>query len=147
MSEACWKTLRAYGELFETLRPETLNQLDALVDERVAFRDPFHAVTGRDAMKRVLAGMFTAFRNPKFAVNDLAMGETRGFVAWRFESGAPDDDDAVAFDGTSTVSFGRDAMIVEHRDHWDAASAIHARLPLIGPAVRFVNRSIARKTG
>ena len=146
MNDTRRTTLKAYGALFETLSLEELDRLDALTSENFVFRDPFHEVCGREAMKRVLASMFTLFEAPRFAVGDLALGKDHGFLAWHFTS-CDNKEGATAFDGTSTVTFDRDARIAVHQDYWDAASVVHARLPLIGPAVRFINRSIARKTG
>jgi len=145
MTKANWNTLRAYGDLFGSLSAETLGKLDDLVHEDIVFRDPFHEVRGREAMKRVLAGMFTAFDEPRFKVTDLAVGDDHGFIQWRFESG-PAGKNGIAFDGMSAVSFCPDSSILLHQDYWDAAASIHARMPLVGPVVRLINRAIARRT-
>ena len=49
----------------------------------------------------------------------------------------------LAFEGASTVTFDGEGRIASHIDHWDAAGALHARLPVLGPLVRLVNRRIA----
>jgi ketosteroid isomerase-like protein len=145
MTEANWNTLRAYGDLFASLSAKTLGKLDDLVHEDIVFRDPFHEVKGREAMKRILARMFTEFDKPRFKVADLAMGDDHGFIQWRFESGSTSKS-GVSFDGMSAVSFCPDSSILLHQDYWDAAASIHARLPLVGPVVRLINRTIARRT-
>jgi hypothetical protein len=109
------------------------------------FCDPFHEAKGREAMKEILAGMFTAFDEPRFKVTDLALGDFQGFIQWHFESGGSGRY-AFSFDGMSAVSFCPDSSIFLHQDYWDAAASIHARLPLVGPLVRLINRTIARRT-
>ena len=146
MNDADQTALRAYGDLFETLSADTLERLDDLVHQDVLFRDPFHEVRGRDAMKRIMAGMFRAFEAPRFSVRDIAMSESRGYLEWRFESGEVGGS-ATAFDGMSAITFSPDARILTHLDYWDAAGAIHAHLPLIGPVIRMINRTIVKRTG
>lgn len=146
MNDANRATLQAYGDLFETLSPDTLGRLDDLVHQDILFRDPFHEVRGRDAMKRIMAGMFRSFEAPRFSVQDIAMSDSRGYLEWRFESGETGTS-ATRFEGMSAVSFCPDARILTHQDYWDAASSIHAKLPLIGPVIRMINRTIVKRTG
>jgi steroid Delta-isomerase len=146
MNDANQTTLRAYGDLFETLSADTLERLDDLVHEDVLFRDPFHEVRGRNAMKRIMAGMFRAFEAPRFSVRDIALSENRGYLEWRFES-EESRGSTTTFEGMSAVTFSPDAHILTHRDYWDAAGAIHAHLPLIGPVIRMINRTIVKRTG
>lgn len=134
-------TLEAYAGLFEDLSPDTLGRLDALVTDDVVFRDPFHDLRGRDALKSVLAAMLRAVPDVRFRVADRAMGASSAFLSWSMTAtfrGRP-----VAFDGATVLGFSGAGPVNAHVDHWDAASAVHARIPLLGCAIRAVNRRIA----
>ena len=142
MNNPAGESLKAYAAVFGTLSPENMSRLDDLVCEDVVFADPFHRVVGRDAMYRILAGMFDTFPQPGFKVHDLAMGSGQGFIHWEFTTN-PSDDDQLAFSGTSVVAFDSNGRVTLHQDYWDAASAVYSRLPVVGPMVRFLNRRIA----
>lgn len=135
-------TFAAYARQFEAFSPETAGDIGDPVRDDVRFRDPFHDVTGREAMIAVLRSMFRVFEVPRFTVTDRALGERHGFLLWQFD-GITRRGDRLAFDGTTTLLWDADGRVAEHLDHWDAAGAIHVRLPLIGCGVRYANRRIA----
>jgi steroid Delta-isomerase len=137
-------TLRDYAAVFSDFSPDALARLDTLCRPDVTFRDPFHGVTGLAQMRAIFEAMFELFQAPRFTVRDFALGTDHGFILWTFDGG-PEDGATIRFDGTSTLTFDRDGWIVAHVDHWDAAAAIHERVPLLGTAIRLVNRRIAAK--
>ena len=138
------ETLQAYAGVFSEFSPEALERLDDLCRGDIAFRDPFHETRGLGAMRAIFSAMFALFDAPGFTVHDTALGERHGFVFWTFEDGARSGT-PLRFHGTSTLEFDEEGRIASHADHWDAAAAIHARLPLLGPAIRLVNARIAAK--
>lgn len=137
-------TLRDYAAIFSDFSPQALRRLDGLCRPQVRFRDPFHDVTGLEEMRAIFASMFGLFEAPTFTVHDHALGADHGFILWTFDDGARGSD-AVRFDGTSTLAFDGECRIIAHTDHWDAAGAIHERVPVLGGAIRLVNRRIAAK--
>jgi steroid delta-isomerase len=138
-------TLVAYAAMFSGFSPEALADLDRLCAPEIVFRDPFHALTGLEAMRRVFQGMFVLFEAPSFAVHDLGLGSDHGFILWSFE-GSVRTGRTLRFDGTTTLAFDGLGRVSRHIDHWDAASAVHARMPLLGSAIRLVNARIAAAT-
>ena len=138
------ETLQAYAAVFSEFSPRALERLDGLCRDDIAFRDPFHETRGLGAMRTIFASMFSLFDAPAYTVHDIALGERHGFVFWTFDDGARHGR-PMRFDGTSTLGFDGEGRVASHADHWDAAGAIHARLPLLGPAIRMVNARIAAK--
>ena len=130
-----------YREFFETLTPETLARLDALVTADVWFKDPFNDVRGVDAMTWVFRHMFENLGNVTFRVHRAVSEGDMCFMTWTFSAtlrGAP-----WAVEGTSVVRFNDDGRVVEHIDHWDAATGFYERLPLIGWMLRRIRQKIA----
>lgn len=39
--------------------------------------------------------------------------------------------------------WGRDGRIVLHRDYWDAAEELYAKLPVLGGLMRYLKRKLA----
>jgi len=44
--------------------------------------------------------------------------------------------------GASHLRFDAAGRIAYHRDYWDAASELYAKLPLIGPVMRYLQRRL-----
>jgi hypothetical protein len=42
------------------------------------------------------------------------------------------------------LRFDREGRIILHQDFWDPGAGIYQHLPVLGPAVRFVNRLITQ---
>jgi steroid delta-isomerase len=119
-----------YRQYLESLTPCTLEELGEYVSENVRFRDPFNDVTGVRAMDAVLRHMFSEVGPVKFQVKHQATDGDLCLMTWRFTArlrGCP-----WSFDGMSQIRFNADGKVVEHIDYWDAASALYARLPIIG---------------
>jgi hypothetical protein len=52
---------------------------------------------------------------------------------------------AMCIKGASHLRFDAAGRVVEHRDYWDAAGELYARLPLIGAPMRLLLRTGAAK--
>lgn len=138
-------TLNDYAAMFAGFSPEELAKLDRLCAPDIVFRDPFHEVTGLEAMRRVFLSMFRLFDAPSFVVHDRGLGSDHGFILWSFDGGVRAGG-KLQFDGTTTLLFDGLGRVARHVDHWDAASAVHARLPLLGSIVRLINARITAAT-
>lgn len=131
-----------WARFFETLTPDSLDELEGLCRSDVRFADPFNDVQGVDALRRIFAHMFETSVDPRFTVFDTAIGDAAVYYRWRFafrprsRSTGPD----WVIDGVSEVRFDEDGLVVSHIDHWDAASQVHARLPLVGRLMRWLSR-------
>ena len=44
--------------------------------------------------------------------------------------------------GATLLRFDADGRISEHRDYWDAAGELYAKLPLIGPLMRWLKHRL-----
>lgn len=119
-----------YRTYLETLTPESMARLDEFVSSDVRFKDPFTEVTGIDAMAQVFHHMFENLGPVAFKVHELAVDGDVCLMTWRFDAelrGRP-----WSFEGASSIRFDADGRVIEHIDHWDAASAFYERLPFIG---------------
>lgn len=135
---------RAYAAFFETLTPETLPGLDALVTEDVLFRDPFNDTRGAAAMRRIFTRMFAEIGDPRFHVSDFAIGGDTAFLRWRFTGRSRNRGaGAITIEGVSEIVFAGDGRVRAHIDHWDAASQVYERIAILGWVIRKVRRKLA----
>lgn len=130
---------------FETLTPQSLARLGDHYSEDAYFRDPFNEVRGIAEVRAIFERMFESLHDPRFVVvNRIAQGD-QAMLEWdfhfrirRYRPREP-----WVIHGTSHVRLAPDGRVRYHRDYWDAGAELYARLPVLGPVVRWVARRMA----
>ena len=117
-----------YADAFAGLTPDTMDRLLATVSADVRFVDPFNDVTGQDGFRAIFEHMFETCEEPRFHVIDIAtstdQGEQRAYLRWRMSGRVR---------SWPHTDLG---LVCLHLDHWDSASQLLARLPVIGAIIR-----------
>jgi limonene-1,2-epoxide hydrolase len=134
-------SLRQY---FETLTPASVAKMGNFYTEDAYFRDPFNEVTGVAKIERIFAGMWESLDDPRFViVNAVAQGN-EAFLEWDFHFTVKRlrAKGAMTIHGVSHLRFAADGRVAYHRDYWDAASELYAKLPLVGGLMRWLARRI-----
>ena len=130
-----------YAAAISELTPDNMEMLIATVSADVRFVDPFNDVTGRDGFRAMFEHMFETCDEPRFQILDIAtstdQGEQRAYLRWRmsgrFRSWPHTD---LGLEGMSEIHVDKDGLVCLHLDHWDSASQLLARLPVIGTIIR-----------
>lgn len=135
------RALDAYARFYEQLDRATLPEIERLLAPDIRFKDPFNDVRGADDVVRLLAMMYD-HGTPRFEIVDRAVGERAGYLLWRYSSDPGNGAPPWVIDGMSEIRFDARGKVVEHIDHWDAASQFYERLPVIGWLVRRVKRRL-----
>jgi limonene-1,2-epoxide hydrolase len=123
---------------FETLSREALRDIGRFYADEAWFKDPFNEVTGVDAIGRVFAHMFDQVGDPRFRVLERWQDAHGAVLTWEFSFRLRGRAQLVR--GASHLRFAPDGRICYHRDYWDAAEELYAKLPLLGPLMRFLQR-------
>jgi hypothetical protein len=104
------------------------------------FKDPFDEVRGLPEIQNIFARMFRQLDAPRFAVHGRVVERAEAFLVWdmslRFRGGAREQ----RMHGASHLPFDRDGKVIYHRDYWDAAEELYAKLPLVGALTRWLKR-------
>ena len=140
-----------YAAAFAALSPETMDDLLATVSPQVRFKDPFNDVTGQEAFKAIFVHMFETCDAPRFHITDItrsnAENGTRAYLRWRMSGRIKSwPHTSLDLEGMSEIHIGADGLVAAHIDHWDSASQLLARLPLIGLLLRPVMRLFRIRT-
>lgn len=133
----------AYGRFWAELSPATTIDLLALADPAMRFKDPFNDFRGADRVVAMLDHMFQNTEAPRFVVAHTAVADDTAFYRWDFTCRLRRPRTALDLAGVSEVRFGPDSRVVEHIDHWDAASQVYARIPVLGAVLRLLARRLA----
>jgi hypothetical protein len=109
------------------------------------FNDTIATEVGIDAIEKYLLKTAEGTEAVSARINDVAVSGSDCYVRWTMEirtknlaAGQP-----IITEGVSQLRFDEQGRIVLHQDFWNPATGIYQHLPLLGPALRFVNGLIA----
>ena len=134
--------VRALKHFYETLTPETLDNLDQLYDTKARFKDPFNEVQGVAAIRAIFSHMFATVQQPRFKVVQAFSSDNQAFMSWRFTFRRAGSDAEMVIQGASHVVFTQQGKVSQHRDYWDAAEELYEKLPVLGGLMRYLRRRL-----
>jgi len=142
VSDAALARLKAY---WEGLTREGVGALDTVYAPDAYFRDPFNEVRGVGELRRIFEHMYETLDAPRFRITETIREGDRAVLIWDFDFRVKkwQPDVTQSIHGLSVVRFAADGRVAYHRDYWDAAGELYAKLPLVGPLMRY----LARKMG
>ena len=133
--------LATYCRYFEGLTRATLPDIARIATPDMRFRDPFNDVRGIADVVRLLASMY-AHGTPRFEVLDRALGQSAGYILWRFTNDPGGGAAPWTITGMSEIHFAADGRICEHIDHWDSGGQFYERIPVLGWLIRRVRKRL-----
>ena len=127
---------------FEKLTPQSLDELTTVYDAQARFKDPFNAVQGVAAIRRIYEHMFEVLQAPRFVITGQVLQGSQCFLTWefrfRFKTFQPGTEQTIL--GTSHLFLSDQGLITLHRDYWDAAEELYEKLPLVGHLMRWLKK-------
>lgn len=132
------QALERLVDFYETLEPRSLCRLGELYAPGASFKDPFNEVSGVPAIERIFRHMFAQVADPRFVVTTRLRDGGHAMLVWTFAFGL--EPRRITVCGVSHLVFDAHGRVVRHRDYWDPAEELYARLPLIGPLMRWLRR-------
>jgi hypothetical protein len=109
----CRAALAGIVRFYETLAPDTLDQLAGLYAADARFKDPFNDVVGIAAITGIFRHMFTTVEAPRFEVTTRLLTGREAMLGWDFHlrlRGRP-----VVIHGVTHLSFDTDGPVCLHR--------------------------------
>lgn len=126
---------------YEGLSPASIGRLRELYAADARFKDPFNDVRGVDAIERIFRHMFEQVDDPRFAVGTRIVQGRDAMLVWVFRFSTRGR--AMTVRGVTHMVFDDEGRVAEHRDYWDAAEELYAKLPVIGAVLRWMARRLA----
>jgi hypothetical protein len=134
--------LRELIDFYQSLTPERVGELPRFYAADAYFKDPFNEVRGVADIERIFARMFRQISQPRFVVTHSCAESSDCFLVWELQftsrrlSGGP----GQTIRGASHLRFDSSGKVGYHRDYWDAAEELYARLPAVGWLIRLLRR-------
>jgi len=137
----CTAAAAALADFYATLTPASLSRLGQHYAPDARFKDPFNDVQGLAAIRAVFEHMFARLEAPRFVITQQVVQGNQCFMVWEFffglrgSRGAP-----LCIRGATQLVFSADALVLLHRDYWDAAEELYEKLPGLGALMRWLKR-------
>jgi steroid Delta-isomerase len=137
MSRQALETVRAY---WEGLTRERVGALGEVYAPDAYFRDPFNEVRGIVHLRRIFDHMYDSLDEPRVRITEALLEGDAAVLIWDFtfrvKKWKPEVTRTIR--GISHIRFGPDGRVTYHRDYWDAAGELYAKLPVVGPLMRYL---------
>lgn len=130
---------------YEHLTPESMARFGNYYSDDAYFKDPFNEVRGLVAIRRIFLHMFEQVAEPRFVVLEQVVDGNRAVLVWefRYRSRMRGPAGTEVIRGVSHLRLDAEGMVNWHRDYWDAAEELYAKLPWIGWVFRRLARLLA----
>ena len=138
-------TIDALIGFYENLTPQRVVSFPDFYAENAYFKDPFNEVRGLVPIQRIFAHMFRQVSEPRFVVCERVVDEQGAVLVWElhFRVRLWGGGESQIMRGVSHLKFDASGKVVWHRDYWDAAEELYAKLPLIGCLMRGLKKALA----
>ncbi|MBK1680789.1 nuclear transport factor 2 family protein [Rhodocyclus tenuis] len=130
---------------YEDFSPASVERFGEFYSADAYFKDPFNEVRGLAALQRIFLHMFQQLDAPRFGIVDRIVDAGGAVLVWEFtfrmRSWKAAETQLIR--GVSHLKFDGEGKVCWHRDYWDAAEELYAKLPLIGSLVRGLQKKLA----
>ena len=118
---------------FETVHLESIADFPHYYSEDAYFKDPFNEVRGVPAIQRVFTHMFQQVAEPRFTIIEQIVDGNSAMLVWEFHYRVVifGREQNQVIRGASHLKFDAEGKVFWHRDYWDAAEELYARLPVV----------------
>ena len=139
-------TVDALVAFFEGLCLDTVVRFPEYYADDAYFKDPFNEVRGVAPIQRIFTHMFGQVDEPRFVVLERVVADNGALLVWELHyrlKGSRKTAAPQVIRGASHLRFDSIGKVTWHRDYWDAAEELYARLPGIGCLMRLRKRKLA----
>lgn len=140
---ACDPRTARLVDAYVGLTRERLPALLELYDPQATFKDPFNDVRGRAAIGRIFSQMFEELQQPRFVVLTAASESSDAFLTWELHFSRQGRNEPMCIRGATHLRYSPTGFVAMHRDYWDAAEELYAKLPLLGALMRALRRRLS----
>nr|WP_285817717.1 nuclear transport factor 2 family protein [Echinimonas agarilytica] len=130
--------------MYLNLNADNVEQLKQWYGVDATFVDPFHSVSGIDAIVHYFAAMYENVESIHFDYKWQMSNDDGTVIGWvmtfthkKINGGKP-----VSVDGVSHIRIEQ-GKVIYHRDFFDGASMLYEQLPVLGSMIRFLKKRMA----
>jgi SnoaL-like domain len=135
--------IEQFKALYSRFDASTSEQLERLYSRDVAFKDPIHQTQGLDALKTYFASFCNPETDCQFNFYNQVVTAEQAFVQWTmsYSHARLNRGKTLTLNGGTLIKFTH--QIYTHEDFYDMGAMIYQHIPLLGWAVKKINKRIA----
>ena len=133
--------LDRFIDVYQTLNKDNLQLLDEIYHPDIQFADPLHAVNGLEALRDYFKNLYANVISCEFVIENTYSKEENAFIYWTMHYRHPklNKGQAISVAGHSRLKFAGD-KIINHRDYFDVGAMLYRHIPVLGSAVKFIDK-------
>ena len=135
--------LEQFKDLYRTFDSQTLARLPELYNSAIVFKDPIHQLHDLKSFTRYLANFCQPETKCQFEyVNEIATNN-QAFLHWKMHYSHPKlgGGKTQTLNGATLIKF--ESKVFYHEDFYDMGAMIYQHLPVVGWAVKKINKHMA----
>jgi len=134
---------------FENISAESIAEFPRYYADDAYFKDPFNEVRGVPAIQHIFTHMFRQVAEPRFSIIDRVVDENGALLVWEFHYRTKQwgSRRTQIIRGATHLRLNAEGKVIWHRDYWDAAEELYAKLPLIGWLIRSMKNGLSGSHG
>jgi hypothetical protein len=126
--------------LYNELNRDNINTIETIYLPSIEFVDPFHQVTGIEALKDYFNDLYENVESISFDFKPIIQQNCYATLPWdmylshpKINSGAEN-----KVRGISLLTFESSGLISKHHDYFDAGQMLYEHIPLVGKIIRLI---------
>jgi steroid delta-isomerase len=132
---------------YEHLTPESVLRFPEFYAPDAYFKDPFNEVHGLAPIQRIFSHMYGQVAEPRFVVVERVVDAQGAVLVWelhfRLRLWGRGRGAVQVLRGVSHLKFDAAGKVIWHRDYWDTAEELYAKLPVLGCLMRGLKKRLA----
>ena len=138
--------LHRFAAEFASLDADKLERLGELYSDDVHFTDPLHEVVGLAELQRYFTELYANVERLHFEfISHDEVCDGQGYLRWIMSYRHPrlNGGKLISLEGCSLLRWNGAGKVVRHRDYFDAGALLYQHVPLLGAAIRWLQRRLA----
>jgi hypothetical protein len=138
------RAIQDFVDFYKTFSADTVRaKVREVYAPEAYFRDPFHEVSGIDAIEKYFVASTETIQQCTFDMEDVARHRRNYYFRWTMHLKTKrDPEHPIESIGITHVRFDDKGRVVFHQDYWDAGTVVYEKIPVLGSLVRFVKARI-----
>jgi len=146
MKNAEGEHMETFLDIYTRLKADNLDLLAEIYTPDIHFIDPVHKLRGLGELRTYFSHLYANLTSIHFAFTHPQRVGEQGYVQWLMTYSHPriNGGRSIEMPGATFLQFNGNGRVCIHRDYYDLGAMLYQHLPLLGPAVRYINGRLAK---
>lgn len=136
--------IEQFKSTYENMNASNIESIEQLYADEIQFTDPFHCITGLDALKTYFEELYQNVESVQFKFGDCLNQNNCFFIEWHMTVRHPKLNKAqpIEVPGATLFKVNETEKVIYHRDYFDAGVMLYEHIPLLGRIIKWVKQKI-----